>query len=341
MINGNVRMRRLLTATPTEAIHMRIYLFKENVMKKELSRIIIIGMILIVGQIANAQSFAAPYLQYPTSTIGASFGSAYTSLANDASATYWNPAGLTGVNRFSFVGLVSSGLALDRNFTAASIAFDMKRMGVLALSYTMSGVKDIQGYDADNQKTSTFNVVNSVPGISYGIQVIPELSVGASVKYIRQDLNVQIDNGYSVDAGMKYKFDLSGPIIYTSAVVQNLFGKVGINRLPQVMRLGVGTSYGGIMKIGTLEGELDYVVEDLSNSLNQKYFNVGVGYSMNLKGFVMSFRSGFQNGENFAGGIGLGMILKSMLVRVDYAFVEEPSQIFTNSHRIGITISGI
>ena len=309
-------------------------------MKKELSRIFIIGMILVVGQRANAQNFAAPYLQYPTSTLGASFGSAYTSLADDASATYWNPAGLTGIHRFSLVGLVSSGLALDRKFTAASVAFDMKRLGVLALSYTTSGVKNIQGYDADNHMTNTFDVVNSVPGISYAIRVMPELSFGTSVKYIRQDLDVQIDNGYSVDAGLKYEIDLSGKMIYTSAVVQNLFGKVGINKLPQVMRLGVGATYGGIMKVGTLEGEVDYVVEDLSNSLNQKYFNVGVGYSVNLQGFIISFQSGFQNGENFAGGVGFGMTLKSMLIRVDYAFIEEPSQIFSNSHRIGITISG-
>jgi len=106
---------------------------------------------------------------------------------------------------------------------------------------------------------------------------MPELSFGATVRYIRQDLNVQIDNGYSVDAGARYLFNFSGTKVFTSAVVQNLFGKVGINKLPQVMRIGAGASYGGIMRVGTLEGEIDYVVEDLSNSLNQKYFNVGVG----------------------------------------------------------------
>jgi len=61
---------------------------------------------------------------------------------------------------------------------------------------------------------------------------------------------------------------------------------------------------------------------------------------LNLQGFIVSFQSGFQNGENFAAGVGLGMNLSAMLIRVDYAYVGEPTQIFSNSHRIGITISG-
>jgi len=115
-------------------------------MKRKLSRIIVIvGMMITVNQIMYAQNFAAPYLQYSTSAMGASFGGAFTSLADDASATYWNPAGLADVKGFSFVGLVSSGLALDRNFNSGSFAFDMQKLGVLAVSFAMSGTKKYTG----------------------------------------------------------------------------------------------------------------------------------------------------------------------------------------------------
>jgi hypothetical protein len=341
MTNRNAKWRMSIFTRLLHAIEMRNYISKENVMKRNLLRIVIIYVVMIsMSGWGFAQNLAAPYLQYSTSAMGASFGSAYTSLSEDASATYWNPAGLAGVKGFSFVGLASSGLALDRNFNAASLALDMKKLGVIAVSFAMSGVKNIQGYDVADTKTNVFDVVNMVPGISYAIRATPEFSFGTTVRYIRQDLKVQIDDGYSVDLGLRYLFNLSGTKIYTSGVVQNLFGKVGVNKLPKVMRIGLGASYGGIMKVGTLEGEVDYVVEDLSNSLNQKYVNVGVGYEVNLRGFILSFQSGFQNGENFAAGAGIGMSMKMMLIRVDYAYVAEPSQIFTNSHRIGVTISG-
>jgi hypothetical protein len=302
--------------------------------------LILVAIFFLNENIAFGQNFAAPYLQFSTSAVGSAFGDAYTSLAEDASATYWNPAGLAAVKNFSFVGLVSSGLGLDRNFNAASVALDMKRFGVIALSYCHSGVTDIQGYNENDVKTNSFNVVNMVPGFSYALRATTDFSVGATLHYIRQDLNVQIDNGYSVDAGLRYEIDISGKQIIPSVVVQNLFGKVGVNQLPQVLRIGAGLDYGGIMKIGTFKGEIDYVIEDMTNSASRKYFNFGVSYGVRIRGIIMVAQTGFQNGQNFAAGTGLGMSMGKMMFRVDYAYVIAQNQIFNNNHRIGITISG-
>lgn len=297
--------------------------------------LIMAGLIVLSGQIVVGQNLAAPYLQFSTSAVGSSYGNAYTSLAEDASATYWNPAGLTAVKTFSFVGMSSMQLGLDRQFNAASLAFDMKRFGAFAISFVQSGVNNIQGYDENGEKTSTFNVVNLVPGVSYAVRPTPELSVGGTIRYIRQNLDVQVDNGYSLDTGIRYHTAVSGRALYTGLVVQNLFGKLGVTQLPQLMRLGVGTNLMGTFKAG-----LDYVIEDLGDSKSRKYFNVGVGYEANMDGIILAARTGFQNNQDLTAGAGVGMVLGTMQLRIDYAYVTEPSALFTNSHRLGVTLSG-
>jgi hypothetical protein len=304
-------------------------------MKKTSSFIMIMAaLVCLCIQQSLAQNLAAPYLQFSTSAEASAYGNAFTSLADDASATYWNPAGLTGVQNYSFVGLVSAGLGLDRNFNAASVAINLQKQGVLGISFSTSGVSNIQGYDDAGLKTSSFNVVNIVPGISYAIKPTPDISAGATIRYIRQSLDVQVDNGYSFDAGLRYQFGTTR-IIYTSAVVQNLFGKVGVNQLPQVLRLGIGSVFQG-----AFTGGIDYVVEDISNSKSLKYFNVGVGYQMNFQDVTVAARTGFNNGQDFSAGFGVGMNVQGIAARVDYAYVTEPSQLFTYSHRIGISIGG-
>jgi long-subunit fatty acid transport protein len=324
-------------------MNMKIY-FKEKSMKT-LTAFTLILMVMAGGQNALAQNFAAPYLQFSNSAVGAAFGNAYTSLSDDASATYWNPAGLAAVKSYSFSGMASAGLGLDRNFNTASIAFNLKKQGVVALSITSSGVDNIQGYDENGVRTNTFNVVNLVPGISYAFSVAPELSIGSTLRYIRQNLDVQVDNGYSFDFGVRYEIAMGTNPLVVSAIMQNLVGNVGVNALPKVLRMGIGS------KFRLFEFELDYVVEDLTNAKSKRGFNFGLGYELNLKGLILSAQTGFQNvlggqqngfqnDQNLTAGAGIGMNFGSMFFKFDYAYVSEPTQIFSNSHRLGVTISG-
>jgi hypothetical protein len=50
--------------------------------------LILVAIFFLNENIAFGQNFAAPYLQFSTSAVGSAFGDAYTSLAEDASATY-------------------------------------------------------------------------------------------------------------------------------------------------------------------------------------------------------------------------------------------------------------
>jgi long-subunit fatty acid transport protein len=294
--------------------------------------VLVLCMMLFHGEV-SAQNFAAPYLQFSNSSIASGMGNAYTALAGDASATYWNPAGLASIDDYSFSSMASIGLGLERRFNTASFAYHFP-FGVIAGSFSMSGVNDIEGYDKDSKKTGSFNVVNTVPGLSYARFVNDNLSLGATVRYVRQDLNVQVDNGFALDFGARYQTELSNQKVFASAVFQNIAGKVGANNLPRVIRAGIAAK----LEAG-FYGEVDFVDEDVSNEHARTLFNVGAGYETRMEDFLLGACTGFQEGKYWSVGGSVGYPTNSIFFRIDYAYVNEPSVIFNQSHRLGLSIS--
>ena len=73
-------------------------------MKKYLSAILILGCLVLVVSSASAADGYGAVSKYGTKAYG--MGGAFSAIADDASAVYWNPAGLT---QSSFVGLQTSG----------------------------------------------------------------------------------------------------------------------------------------------------------------------------------------------------------------------------------------
>lgn len=278
-----------------------------------------------------AQNFAAPYLQRPTSAEGAAFGRAYTALATDASATYWNPAGLTGVKSYSFTGMMSSNMGYGREFNAASAAYTLQDMGTFGVSFTMSGVSDIQGYDAENNPTGTFSTSNLVGGLSYAYPVTSNLSLGATGKYISQDLEVITDEGYSLDLGARFSKDM----ISSGVIVQNVVGEVGPDNLPTAMRIGFA-----VEPLEGLTGAFDLEMDDVTDEDAETYTNFGIGYDLDINNqFTVGLKSGMRNSNYTAGGK-ITAKVKPLSVSFDYAYVNEPS-FFGASHRIGLRVSGL
>ena len=306
----------------------------DNTMK---SRIITIALMIVAFGSTNtfAQNLAAPYLLFSNSVEGTGFGSAYTSLADDASSTYWNPAGLSEIRSYSFSSLASIGLGLDRNFNSASFAMRMP-LGVIAASFSASGVTDIDQYSDANIKTGTFNVVNTVAGFSYSARANENISVGATVRYINQNLNAFTDNGYTVDLGTRYKLPFAGQNLLISGVMQNIVGELGVNELPKVLRIGLGMNLAG----GFI-ADIDFVHEDLFGSGARKMLNYGAGYRAKFQdNFVVNTHAGITDSRYLSAGLGLGIQIMKMEFVVDYAFVNEPSIIFGQSHRVGLSLNG-
>ncbi len=301
-------------------------------MKKIITLLTVIGLFALIGTPdAKAQNFTAPYQLFSNSAEAAGFGEAYSTLANDASAAFWNPAGLAQMESFSFTGVSATALQHDRHFSAANVAYHVDGIGTVAFGVTQSGVKDIQRRDDQGMHTGNFDNTNLVFGLSYARMITENVSVGITGRFINQDLHVQVDNGYSADAGVRYDQDLFS----VGVVFQSLVGKVGPDDLPPSFRLGAS-----LRPTGGLITSADLVLDDIGDPNARRYANFGAGYEVEFNDIILIPRAGLHDGAPaFGGGIGFG--LNNMIIRVDYAFVNEPSDFFGTSHMIGLVIHGL
>jgi len=115
-----------------------------KILNKKYSILFIVNLLIVLNvDILQAQKYAADFLNIGVGSRALGMGSAYVAISNDATAAYWNPAGLSQLhkreitimhaNRFS--GLVQT------NFI--NLAIIDKHGNAFALSYFRVGIDDI------------------------------------------------------------------------------------------------------------------------------------------------------------------------------------------------------
>ena len=83
-------------------------------------------------------------------------GRAFTAVANDASAIYWNPAGLARINRWQGTCMYNN-LYLDTEYGFLGGICPLQKNGSLGLGIIYLHDKDFEGRDRFNQHTHTFS----------------------------------------------------------------------------------------------------------------------------------------------------------------------------------------
>lgn len=159
-------------------------------------------------------------------------GAAGVALADDATGvTWWNPAGLGFVERsaveLTYAQLVP-GLASDVNYNYLSYVRPLEGwgafgLGIVFLSYGQSEAADDQG-----TSQGTFGSNEFSPALYFGTRVLPDLSVGLSLKYIRIQLAPSSFSG----VGSTFGLDLAG--LYRIPAAKLSFGMNVQNLGPSV-----------------------------------------------------------------------------------------------------------
>ncbi len=130
-------------------------------------------------------------------------GKAFTGLADDATAVYWNPAGLTKLNSNELV-LLHAVLFEDTTYEFFGFAYPTVKTGTfgLGISYLRSG--GFESRDISNQVLGTFEENDLAIFLSYGIVVFDRLSAGSSLKIVNQTLGVYSDTAFGLDVACMY-----------------------------------------------------------------------------------------------------------------------------------------
>jgi hypothetical protein len=182
--------------------------------KKLLIFIMLIGILPcnILGQkVTKTGTTAAKFLSIGIGPRAISMGGAFSSVANDASAIYWNPAGIAFSDQFQ--GFFTN-TALFAGISLNYIGLDLPAgdIGSFAASVTAINYGTMQ-VTTENQPEGTgesFSPGSYAIGFSYARFITEDFIVGATAKFITENIFHSNATGFAVDIGTIFKTPFYG-----------------------------------------------------------------------------------------------------------------------------------
>jgi len=164
----------------------------------------------------EAGTTGAAFLKIEAGSRPASMGGAFAGLADDANAVFYNPAGLTSI--------VDRELTAMQNFWFAGINNEsisyVQRLGdgVFGLSFLGAFAKIDERSEPTEDPIRTITASSFAVGLSYGHELIKNVSLGGTVKFLSQQFDIEDWTGVAGDAGVL----LGSNRLRIGASIQNL-----------------------------------------------------------------------------------------------------------------------
>lgn len=188
-----------------------------------------------VGTASEAWAQAAAIsVSIPPTGRANGMGEAYVAIADDATATWWNPGGLAFLEEkevsVTYAKLVP-GLADDVFYTYPAYAMPVKDWGTFGFGLVYLSYGSSEGTDASGNPLGTFSSYEIAPTISYGTKLTDRLGVGANFKYIRVQLAPDF-TGTGEGKGSTIAFDVAGlykvpgDLVNVGVALQNMGGNL-------------------------------------------------------------------------------------------------------------------
>lgn len=161
---------------------------------------------------------AGAFLDFAASARSLGMGGAHAGVADDASAAYWNPAGLGQVQRKDLVADYSV-LWEDTNFSSLHFAQPTVDWGTFGLSAVSLRSSNYDKRDNLGAKQGAFNSSELALILSQGISVGNRLMLGSAVKVIRENIDTYSGTGYGLDGAAMFHVT---PRIKAGLVLHNI-----------------------------------------------------------------------------------------------------------------------
>jgi hypothetical protein len=164
----------------------------------------------------DAGTTGAAFLKIEAGSRPASMGGAFAGLADDANAIFYNPAGLTSI--------VDRELTAMQNFWFAGINNESigyaQRLGdgAFGLSFLGAFAKIEERSEPTEDPMRTFTASSFALGLSYGHEIVKNVSLGGTVKFLSQQFDIEDWTGVAGDAGVLLRINR----FRAGASIQNL-----------------------------------------------------------------------------------------------------------------------
>ncbi len=309
------------------------------------------------GRSDNVGTSAANFLKIDVGSRAVAMGGAYSALAQDATALYWNPAGIANLKKseatFSYADWIA-----DTKLSYAGLVIPLETFGTIGLS--------VQSYSSGDIRETTltkpdgtgrfFDATDLAFGFTYARAVTDRFSFGGTLKIVREDLANESATAFAFDIGSVFRTDFYGGL-RIAFVMANFgsdmrlsgrdLGSTFVNEngksvstllettdweLPLVFRFGL--AFDGY-KTENSRFSLAFDVNDTRDF--EPRFNAGAEYAFAEKFYL---RGGYRfnyDEESFTAGAGLALDIPGFAdVKFNYALVD--GGIFNLVHRYTIAL---
>lgn len=267
------------------------------------------------------------FLRLGVSARALAVGGAFTAVADDPSAAYWNAAGLAQLDHLRILAS-NQRMSLDRSFNFIGAAMPVGYSGSLGLSWIGLAVSGIEGRSG-NTSDPDFIFSNSENALllSYAHRVTPFFYAGVNLKMIYQKLHDTDATGGGFDASLlllpteNIRIGLAVQDIKTRTRWSNNFQEV----FPMTYRAGIS------FKVAT---NLLLAIDAYKVKGDPVDFAWGAEYKAINR---VPLRLGYQK-QGFVGGGGFEIPMRSIDLSLDYAYGRDRLD-GSESHKITVGIA--
>ena len=333
-------------------------------MKKLNQYIQILFMISTLYAVDKTGTTAAKFLSIGVGSKAVGMGGAYTSIADDATAMYWNPAGISFYNTREVYFNHSNWIA-DIAFDYFGITIPVNRKYSLGFNITSVTMDEMEVTRYGNENTGeTFSASDYAFGSILSLNLTDRFSVGFNGKYIQQTIANSHAKGFAIDIGTLFttpfgfrlgtsisnfgqKLKMTGPDLLLGADVdENIDGNnesvtsilsTDYFELPLVLRIGISNE----IKIGN-KNQIVCSVDAISPNDNANYINAGVCLNIfdDLISFFVGYNSIFLTDSEKELAFGMSLEIPKVLnnsLLVYYSY--EAMKFLGNNQQIGLSFS--
>jgi long-subunit fatty acid transport protein len=291
------------------------------------------------GQRAGISAFQ--FLKLGVGARGVAMGESFVAVANDASALYWNPAGLVQFNENQAVASHTE-YVVDIRHDFFGAVYHFNEQNSVGASISSLHMKDME-VTTEAQPFGTgryFSFGDIALGLTYSRRMTDQFSFGATIKYVEETLDVLKMRSVMFDLGTYYWIGIGSTRF---AVVISNFGA-------DVEPEGRVTEYNGsvdstfqsfsvptVFKLGIAMDPISDDQQKLTMSLqlnhpndNSEHFRVGAEYSWQntffLRGGIKRtigqplFGTDATSEESVSLGVGVRVQMGFSIVNGDYAY---------------------
>ena len=284
-----------------------------KLMRQLIILVLLLIYIVLPVQAADEGVFGAtaPFLRFGVGARAFGMGGAYVAVADDATATYWNPAGLAQLNG-NQLSAMHTELFMETKYDYLGVAFPTAYGG-----WGLSLLNIMTPFTSEFGETK--NVRATVGYLGYGFE-LDKWQFGLSLKYLQQELLQANAQAFSCDLG------------FNTQLAENFFFGFSVRDFWGA-RINWSTNYQEEIPITYLVG-LSYQMENLILSLqlertlgvNLEHF--GLEYEVND---FLKLRAGAR-GQDLTFGIGISQAALGF----DYAYCAAE---LGNTHRFSLNFA--